>query len=140
MCLVLLHEMNNEDGILQWIEIFQGIFVVISNSFVLGLFYQEGTRGRYSNLHIISLAISDILQGLINAPAVVYLTYFNLRVSDPECFWIMWIACTSAFTQIFIIMMMTVDRFWAVVYAIQYRMHATRHLTLGNSFNLCKYL
>lgn len=127
--------MNNEDAIsvnaiLRWIEAVQGVFVVLSNAFVLGLFYQEGIRGRLSNLHIISLACSDILQGLVNVPAVIYLT-LDLRVGDSSCFWTIWLASTSAFTQIFIILTMTVDRFWAIVYAFHYRSHVTRELTIG---------
>lgn len=116
--------------ILRSIEAVEGIFIVLSNILVLGLFYEEGIRGRLSNCHIISLMASDVLQGLINVPAVIYLT-LDLRVGDKSCFWTIWIATTSAFTQIFIILCMTVDRYWAIVHTMHYRCHVTKEITQG---------
>lgn len=121
------------DSILRSIEAVQGVFVVLSNLFVLGLFYQEGIRGRLSSLHIISLTVSDILQGVINVPAVIYLT-LDLRVGQPSCFWTIWLASMSAFTQIFIILTMTLDRYWAVVHPFHYRSNVTRKFTCGTFF------
>lgn len=116
------------------IEGIQGFLIVICNTFVLGLIMQE--RGpltaKPSNLHIISMIVSDIFQGLINVPTVMYMSN-GVTVSHPNCFPVIFVATTFAFTQIFIIMAMTLDRYWAIVHPLHYKKHMTPKKTTRNT-------
>lgn len=122
----LSNTLKNWHLALNVIEGTQGVLIVLCNSFVLGLIAQE--RGpltaKPSNIHIISMIISDIFQGLINVPTVMYLSN-GVTVSHPNCFPVIFVATTFAFTQIFIIMAMTLDRYWAIVHPLHYKKHMT---------------
>lgn len=124
--ILLSDTLKNWHLALSVVEGIQGVLIVLCNSFVLGLIAQE--RGpliaKPSNLHIVSMIISDIFQGLINVPTVMYLSN-GVTVSHPNCFPVLFVATTFAFTQIFIIMAMTVDRYWAIVHPLHYKRHMT---------------
>lgn len=126
-----LHLVNT---ILRCIALIEGAFIVIGHLFVLGLFTIRGARGRLSDYHILSLLCSDLMQGVLNVPLYLYLTT-NLRVKDASCFWSHLLTGTSAMMQIFIILGMTCDRYWAIVHPIHYKKNATKTKTLGE-YNL----
>lgn len=119
------------NSVLQAFVAAEGVLIVLGHCFVFGLFLQQGgTRGRLSDIHILSLMTSDLIHGFLNIPLVVYLTR-GLRVGDPSCFWAHWFSATSGMMQIFIIISMTMDRYWAIVHPLHYKTNATPYKAFG---------
>lgn len=119
-------------------EITQGLLIVLFNAFVLGLIFSEKAsfRRHKSNIHIVSLVCSDIIQGLINVPITVFLAN-GVTLGHPMCFYVIHLASTTGFGQIFIIIMMTIDRYWAIVHPLSYKTKATVRKSTGK-FGCCE--
>lgn len=114
------------------VEGVQGVMIVLCNALVLALIFQEREKfsSRLSNYHVVSLVCSDMVQGFINVPTVMFIAQ-GITVSHPMCFMVTQVAATTGFTQILIIMAMTVDRYWAIVHALHYKKHATVEKMIG---------
>lgn len=109
------------------------VLIVLCNTIVLLLFYQErrSLMDRLSNLHIISMAFGDIVQGLVNWPAVIYMS-FGMTLAHPWCFELALVISTTSVMQIYVILAVTIDRYWAIVYPLHYK----RNMTLRKA--ICK--
>lgn len=116
------------------VEGMQGVMIVLCNALVLALILQEREKfsTRLSNYHVVSLVCSDMIQGFVNVPVVMFIAQ-GITVSHPMCFMVTQVAATTGFTQILIIMAMTVDRYWAIVHSMHYKKNATVGKTV------CKY-
>lgn len=114
------------------VEITQGVLIVLCNAFVLGLIFTERKKftTHLSNIHIVSLLCSDLIQGLINVPITVFLSS-GVTLSHPLCFHAIHLASTTGFSQVLIILAMTTDRYWAIVHPLHYKTKATVRNSVG---------
>lgn len=104
-----------------------GFWIALGNSFVLLVFLTSKHKYQPGDLHIMSLAISDILQGLITIPTDEILMYLNVYTS--ECFYVYTIGTAVTFVQVPVLLMAAFDRYWAVVEPFEYRATMTMKKT-----------
>lgn len=106
------------------IEIVLVTLILIGNSFVLALFWQERKYHNTSHKYIISMAISDIVQGLCSAPVVAFLST-GVKIGSQECLIALIIGSAAAIVSLIIIFITSLDRFWAIVYPVSYKTKST---------------
>lgn len=111
-------------------EIILSIAIVFGNLFVLALFYQERKSHHISHKYIISMAISDLMQGLFNGPIVIYCTH-GITIGSRECFWSLIVGTIFALSSFVNIVTTSIDRYWAIVHPFSYKAKATHRLAIS---------
>lgn len=111
-------------------EIFLSIAIVFGNLFVLALFYQERKTHHISHKYIISMAVSDLMQGAFNGPLLIYCTY-DITVGSTECFWSLIVGTIFALSSFINIVATSIDRYWAIVHPFSYKAKATHRIAVG---------
>lgn len=106
--------------------------IVAGNLFVLVLFYQEIKRKNHhlSHKYIISMAVSDFMQGAFNAPIICYLT-FDIAVGSLDCLIALVFGTLFAISSLTIILATTIDRYWAICHPFSYKANSTTKIANG---------
>lgn len=101
-----------------------GLTTIIGACIILGLCYHERKLSKVSHKHIISMATADLLQGLINGPVCIFLS-FDVKINDKMCFEALIMGITAVFTTMFILVSMSIDRYIAIVHPLYYKTNMT---------------
>lgn len=124
--------LSNARTVVLVIELSLLCIIVMGNSFVLALFWQERKYHNTSHKYIVSMAVSDLLQGVVNAPVIIYLNT-GIKIGSDECLAALIIGSSAAIVSLIIIFATSVDRYWAIVHPVSYKTKSTA--TVAN----CKY-
>lgn len=106
------------------IEAILGTFIVFGNSLVLYLFYQNRKWLKISHRYIISMAVSDLLQGLLNPGIHIYLAG-GLKMTSKSCTYVMVAASTNVLISLCVVFVTCIDRYWAIVHPVVYKTKVT---------------
>lgn len=106
------------------IEVILGTFIVLGNLLVLLLFYQNLKWLKISHRFIISLAVSDLLQGLINPTIHIYLVG-GVKIVSTSCTYVMTLASIIIMISLFTVFATCVDRYLAIVHPVMYKTKVT---------------
>ncbi|XP_043196892.1 adenosine receptor A2b-like [Amphibalanus amphitrite] len=111
-------------------EILVGIVAAVGNSLVCIVFVTDRRLRKQTNYYILSLALSDLLVGVLGVPVAV-LASVGLPRALGACLVsisVLLILCT---TSILNLLAVSVDRFWAILYPMQYARIMTSQLVTG---------
>lgn len=114
---------------------------IIGACIILGLCYHERKLSKISHKHIISMATADLLQGLLNAPVSIFLS-FDVKINDKMCFEALIMGITAVFLTMFILVSMSIDRYIAIVHPLYYKTNMTgtkANCKSHRSWSLFKY-
>lgn len=124
----------------QWtiigVELALFVFIALGNAFVLALFWQERkNNNKISHKYIISMSISDLLQGLCSATIITYLST-GIKISTVECQAAITIGSTAAVVSLIVILATSIDRYWAIVHPVSYKMKSTENVATSEYIKL----
>ena len=111
-------------------EILVGVVAAVGNSLVCIVFVTDRRLRKQTNYYILSLALSDLLVGVLGVP-VALLASVGLPRALGACLVsisVLLILCT---TSILNLLAVSVDRFWAILYPMQYARIMTSQLVTG---------
>ena len=111
-------------------EILVGIVAAVGNSLVCIVFVTDRRLRKQTNYYILSLALSDLLVGVLGVPVAV-LASIGLPRALGACLVsisVLLILCT---TSILNLLAVSVDRYWAILYPLQYARIMTSQLVTG---------
>lgn len=120
------------DHFITVIDISMAFWIILSNCFVLVVYFTSKRERRPVDLHIMSLTFSDVLQGLVTTPMDEVLPF--LKIKDKACFIVFFLTCAFTFVQGYILLAGAVDRYWAVIYPMHYQTKATKKITMCNVY------
>lgn len=126
------HTIDRYQMVLIVCELILAVVIVTGNAFVLALFYQERKCHHISHKYIISMAVSDLMQGIFTAPFIIYLT-FGVTVASNECLYALMGGTSFALSSLVIIVATSVDRYWAICHPFSYKAHSTSKIAAGKS-------
>lgn len=121
---------NGMQWIIVGVELGLLTFIVVGNAFVLALFWQERKYHTVSHKYIISMAISDLLQGLCSATIVTYLST-GVKVGTTECLVAITVGSTAAVVSLIVILATSIDRYWAIVHPVSYKTKCTNGVAIS---------
>lgn len=105
------------------IEVIIGLSTVIGSGIVLALYYhvyrRPSANKRNSHKYFISLAVADLVQGLISSPLAIFVS-FGVRTNDRFCLESIAIAVTTIFISLFLMVGMSLDRYVAITQPLKY--------------------
>lgn len=104
------------------IEVIIGLTIIIGNAIVLALYCQEygnSVGKKNSQKYFISLAVADLVQGLIVAPLAIFVS-FGVRTNDRFCLESIATAVTTIFISLFLMVGMSLDRYFAITQPLKY--------------------
>ncbi|XP_037090841.1 adenosine receptor A2b-like [Pollicipes pollicipes] len=111
-------------------EVLVAITAALGNSLVCLVFLTDRRLRKHTNYYILSLALSDMLVGILGVPVAV-LASAGLPKALQACLFsisVLLILCT---TSILNLLAVSVDRFWAILYPMQYARIMTGQLVTG---------
>lgn len=101
------------------VEIGCAISSVVGNLLVIVVFIRYQVLRTITNYYVISLAIADLLVGLVGIPSALF-TAVGLPHNFHACLFmtsVLMLLCTGS---IFSLVAVTIDRFWAIFYPLTY--------------------
>uniref|UniRef100_A0A336LC26 CSON003215 protein n=1 Tax=Culicoides sonorensis TaxID=179676 RepID=A0A336LC26_CULSO len=107
------------------LAILMSITIVLGNVIVLLLFYQERKSLKVAHRYIVSMAICDLLMGLLSVPTQIFMLDQKITASSHHCPWIMGTITALVQTSLAVLVASSIDRYWAVKYPHHYRQKAT---------------
>ncbi|XP_022100608.1 adenosine receptor A2b-like [Acanthaster planci] len=98
----------------------------LSNSLVILLFSLERKlRVTVSNVHLISLAISDFCMGTVAIP-ILLVTLQGYPHEFPACITLLSLVVLIAIASVFALLTMTLDRYYSITHPLQYSVKVTK--------------
>ncbi|KAF5304165.1 hypothetical protein FQR65_LT08058 [Abscondita terminalis] len=110
-------------------EILVAIFAVIGNALVIAVFWREKRLRRRTNYYIISLAVADLLVGLLGIPFAL-LASVGLPTNLHGCLFTVSLLLVLCTISIFSLVAVSVDRYWAILYPMGYSRHVRTRTAL----------
>lgn len=113
------------------IGIIMAIFMTVGNALVLLLFYQERSTLKITHKFVISMALCDIITGLIFMPLQLHKFDGKVSVSSEKCPWILAIMVAIYQASMYVLSASSIDRYWAIVHPLGYHVRATGKVANG---------
>ena len=120
---------SDVDYVYACVEIACAIAAVVGNALVVCVFARYVVLRTITNYYVISLAIADLLVGLVGIPSAIA-TSVGLPRDFHGCLLmtsLLMLLCTGS---IFSLVAVTTDRFWAIMYPFSYTATMTRKKAL----------
>lgn len=111
-------------------EVFVSAVTIVGNTLVLIAFKRERKLRRRTNYYIISLAVADLLVGLIGIPCAI-LASVGLPKQFYACLFSVSLLVVLCTISIFSLVAVSVDRYWAILYPMSYSRNVTSKFALG---------
>lgn len=111
-------------------EIIVSMVTVAGNTLVLIAFKRERKLRRRTNYYIVSLAVADLLVGLIGIPCAI-LSSVGLPKETNLCLTSLSLLVVLCTISIFSLVAVSVDRYWAVLHPMSYTRNVTSKFALG---------
>lgn len=115
------------------LEILVAIFAIIGNSMVIIVFYRERRLRRRTNYYIVSLALADLLVGLLGIPFAI-MASIGLPTNLYSCLFTVSLLIVLCTISIFCLVAVSIDRYWAILYPLAYSRN------IRTKTVICKYL
>lgn len=116
-------------------ELLVAVCAVIGNAFVILVFYRERRLRRRTNYYIISLAIADLLVGLLGIPFAI-LASVGLPTNLHGCLFTVSLLVVLCTISIFCLVAVSVDRYWAILHPMGYSRNVSTKTAIGECFHL----
>ncbi|XP_075217889.1 uncharacterized protein LOC142322694 [Lycorma delicatula] len=100
-------------------EVLVALTAVAGNGLVLIAFRKERRLRRRTNYYIVSLAVADLLVGLLGIPCAL-LAYIGLPKQLHACLFTLSLLVVLCTISIFSLVAVSVDRYWAILYPMGY--------------------
>lgn len=114
-------------------EVLVALGAVIGNSLVLVAFARERRLRRRTNYYIVSLAVADLLVGLVGIPCAL-LASVGLPRHLYACLLTISLLVVLCTISIFCLVAVSVDRYWAILFPMGYARNVTTKIAI------CKFL
>lgn len=106
-----------------------GVVTVLGSSIVLALFYKTRKKADGSaRKYFIALAVSD-LQGGVILTTIFLNAATGMRVNDPYCIESIAMMTYSLLVTLFLLVTMTIDRYFAILYPLKHKLYSTNGIT-----------
>lgn len=111
-------------------EIFVAVLAVVGNFIVIYVFKKERRLRRRTNYYIVSLAVADLLVGLLGIPFAI-LSSVGLPYNLHACLFTVSLLIVLCTISIFCLVAVSVDRYWAILYPMGYSRNVRTKTALG---------
>lgn len=121
----LLHTNDDADDINELnvpyttLEILVAFFAIVGNAMVIIVFHRERRLRRRTNYYIVSLALADLLVGLLGIPFAI-LASIGLPTNLYSCLFTVSLLIVLCTISIFCLVAVSIDRYWAILYPLAY--------------------
>lgn len=116
-------------------EALVAVFAVIGNALVILVFHRERRLRRRTNYYIVSLAIADLLVGLLGIPFAI-LASMGLPTNLYACLFTVSLLVVLCTISIFCLVAVSVDRYWAILHPMGYSRNFSTKTAIGEFFHL----
>ena len=116
-------------------EVLVAVCAVIGNALVILVFYRERRLRRRTNYYIISLAIADLLVGLLGIPFAI-LASLGLPTNLHACLFTMSVLVVLCTISIFCLVAGSVDRYWAILHPMGYSRNVRTKTAIGECIHI----
>lgn len=111
-------------------EILVAVCAVIGNALVILVFCRERRLRRRTNYYIVSLAIADLLVGLLGIPFAI-LASLGLPTNLHACLFTVSLLVVLCTISIFCLVAVSVDRYWAILHPMGYSRNVRTKTAIG---------
>ena len=111
-------------------EVLVAVLALVGNALVTFVFIREKKLRKLTNYYVVSLAIADLLVGLIGIPFAI-LSYIGLPKNFEACLVTISLLMMLCTISIFNLVAVSVDRYWAILYPLQYASCMSGRTALG---------
>ncbi|KAL1452274.1 hypothetical protein WDU94_006562 [Cyamophila willieti] len=115
-------------------EILVALGAVIGNSLVIIAFGREKRLRRRTNYYIVSLAVADLLVGLVGIPCAIMAS-----VGFPRhlyaCLFTISLLVVLCTISIFCLVAVSIDRYWAILFPMGYARNVTTNIAICKSIS-----
>ncbi len=101
------------------LEILVAFFAIVGNAMVIIVFHRERRLRRRTNYYIVSLALADLLVGLLGIPFAI-LASIGLPKNLYSCLFTVSLLIVLCTISIFCLVAVSIDRYWAILYPLAY--------------------
>lgn len=116
-------------------ELLVSVVAVIGNALVIIVFYRERRLRRRTNYYIISLAIADLLVGLLGVPFAI-MASVGLPKDLHACLFTVSLLVVLCTISIFCLVAVSIDRYWAILHPMAYSRNVRTKTAIGKNFFL----
>lgn len=103
---------------------------VLGNSLVIFVFWKERRLRRRTNYYIVSLAVADLLVGLLGIPFAI-LSSIGFPTNLHACLFTVSLLLVLCTISIFCLVAVSVDRYWAILHPMGYSRNVSTKTALG---------
>lgn len=111
-------------------EVLVAVCAVIGNALVILVFHRERRLRRRTNYYIVSLAIADLLVGLLGIPFAI-LASVGLPTNLHACLFTVSLLVVLCTISIFCLVAVSVDRYWAILHPMGYSRNFSTKTAIG---------
>lgn len=101
------------------LEVLVAFFAIVGNAMVIIVFHRERRLRRRTNYYIVSLALADLLVGLLGIPFAI-LASIGLPTNLYTCLFTVSLLIVLCTISIFCLVAVSIDRYWAILYPLAY--------------------
>lgn len=128
---LLAHELTLELNIPYTVlEILVAVMAIVGNAMVICVFQRERRLRRRTNYYIVSLALADLLVGLLGIPFAI-LASVGLPKNLYACLFTVSLLVVLCTISIFCLVAVSVDRYWAILYPLAYSKNVRTKTAIG---------
>ncbi|KAJ1520224.1 hypothetical protein ONE63_004434 [Megalurothrips usitatus] len=111
-------------------EALVAVVAVAGNAFVIIAFHRERRLRRRTNYYIVSLAVADLLVGLLGIPFAL-LASVGLPHDLYACLFTVSLLVVLCTISIFCLVAVSVDRYWAILHPLGYSRNVSTKKAVG---------
>lgn len=112
------------------LEILVAIVAVVGNAMVILVFWKERRLRRRTNYYIVSLAMADLLVGLLGIPFAI-MAAIGLPTNLHACLFTLSLLIVLCTISIFCLVAVSVDRYWAILHPMAYSRNVRTKTAIG---------
>lgn len=112
------------------LEIIVALVAVVGNAMVIHVFRRDRRLRRRTNYYIVSLAIADLLVGLLGIPFAI-LASVGLPRNLHACLFTVSLLVMLCTISIFCLLAVSVDRYWAILHPMCYSRNVRTRTAIG---------
>lgn len=112
------------------LEILVATVAVVGNAMVILVFWRERRLRRRTNYYIVSLAVADLLVGLLGIPFAI-MASIGLPTNLHACLFTVSLLIVLCTISIFCLVAVSVDRYWAILHPMGYSRNVRTKTAIG---------
>lgn len=112
------------------LEILVAVMAIVGNAMVICVFQRERRLRRRTNYYIVSLALADLLVGMLGIPFAI-LASVGLPKNLYACLFTVSLLVVLCTISIFCLVAVSVDRYWAILYPLAYSKNVRTKTAIG---------